>query len=158
MAATETRLDITVPNREDSQWGVALTDHYSCKTVVEFDVRVEPGALDYYGFAVVPRGSVVDDQASGDEIQFFMDSDGTFIAQLSGLPTPFLGAKGSGAYPVADLRQTRHVVVAADGGVYTAEVDGTPAGEYAELTGSCGQPLIVAWGGTTVHIDHVQVR
>jgi hypothetical protein len=159
MQATGSMLDITVPNRDmSSQWGGELRDHFGCATTVEFDVRVEAGAVDYYGFAVLPRGSIVNDRANGSGIGFYQESDGLFIAALAALPQQPLGGQGGGSYPVADLRTRRHVVVAASGGTHTVTVDGTPAGDYADVGSECGAPIFAAWGGVTVHIDHVLIH
>ncbi|SCE97626.1 hypothetical protein GA0070607_3888 [Micromonospora coriariae] len=159
MVAEGTALRIDTPDSIDSQWGAYLKDHMVCDGTVEFDVRLGAGTVDYYGLAVLPRGGLDNDQATGDAIILYRDSDGSFIAKFSSLPTPGVGGVGGGSYPVADLRQTRHVVVSARGSTYFVKVDGIPAGQFAETeSAGCGKLTLAAWGGTTAHIDDVLVR
>lgn len=159
LVTDETAMRIKTPDSMDSQWGVYLKDHVTCDGSIEFDVKLEPGTVDYYGLAVLLRGTLDNDQPAGDAMMFFLGSGNEFIAKFSSLPTPGVGAVGSGAYPVADLRKTRHVAVAVKGGVHTVMVDGIPAGDFAESeNGGCGQVMIAVWGGTTAHIDNVTIR
>ncbi|WP_148096188.1 hypothetical protein [Micromonospora ureilytica] len=159
LVADGTTLRIDTPDSNDSQWGAYLKDHMMCDGTVEFDVRLGAGAVDYYGLAVLPRGGLDNDQANGDAIILYLDSDGSFIAKFSSLPTPGVGGVGGGSYPVADLRQTRHVVVSARGSTYSVKVDGIPAGEFAETESvGCGKLTLAAWGGATAHIEDVLVR
>lgn len=159
LVAEGTALRIDTPDSIDSQWGAYLKDHMMCDGTVEFDVRLGTGTVDYYGLAVLPRGDLDNDQATGDAIILYLDSDGSFIAKFSSLPTPGVGGVGGGSYPVADLRQTRHVVVSARGSTYSVRVDGIPAGEFAETeSAGCGKLTLAAWGGTTAHIEDVLVR
>jgi hypothetical protein len=160
MAASGSQLRITAPESNDSQWGAVLGDHVDCDaTTVEFDLRLDPGTVDYFGFAVMPRTTIDNDQPAGDAMLLFQDSDGTFIAELSSFPTPGVGAIGGGSYPVADLRQTRHVLVAEHGSTHTVTVDGTPAGDFADTDISgCGKLAFATWGGVTAHVDKVLIH
>ncbi|MET8093284.1 hypothetical protein [Micromonospora sp. NPDC005220] len=159
LVADGTALRIDTPDSIESQWGAYLKDHMMCDGTVEFDVRLGAGTVDYYGLAVLPRGGLDNDQATGDAIILYLDSDGTFIAKFSSLPTPGVGGVGGGSYPVADLRQTRHVAVSARGSTYSVKVDGIPAGEFAETeSAGCGKLTLAAWGGTTAHIDDILMR
>ncbi|WP_030491774.1 hypothetical protein [Micromonospora chokoriensis] len=159
LVANGTALRIDTPDSIESQWGAYLKDHMMCDGTVEFDVRLGAGTVDYYGLAVLPRGGLDNDQATGDAIILYLDSDGTFIAKFSSLPTPGVGGVGGGSYPVADLRQTRHVVVSARGSTYSVKVDGIPAGEFAETeSAGCGKLTLAAWGGTTAHIEDILMR
>jgi len=99
---------------------------------------------------------VKNDQADGDGILFYQDSDSSYIAEFSSVPTPFLGVEGSGAYPIAPLTTTRHIVVKVKSGNYDVTVNGTRTGDYSVVKG-CGEPIFAAWGGVTAHIDHVIV-
>ncbi|RKR89441.1 hypothetical protein BDK92_3789 [Micromonospora pisi] len=156
MAASGSQLRIVAPESIDNQWGGAIRDHHRCDVTIAFDVRLDAGPMDYYGFAVVPRGQINDDdQAQGSAMIFYRDSGDDFIAKYSSLPTPGIGGIGGGAYNVADLRKTHRVVVSARGAVHTVTVDGVPSGEYAETEPECGIPMIVAWGGVTAYVDRV---
>ncbi|MGC4750302.1 hypothetical protein ACLQ28_32235 [Micromonospora sp. DT201] len=159
LVAEGTALRIDTPDSIESQWGAYLKDHMMCDGTVEFDVRLGAGTVDYYGLAVLPRGGLDNDQATGDAIILYLDSDGSFIAKFSSLPTPGVGGVGGGSYPVADLHQTRHIVVSARGSTYSVRVDGVPAGQFAETeSAGCGKLTLAAWGGTTAHIEDVLVQ
>ena len=156
--AVGSRLSISSPADSEHQWGGALSGPSRCAAEISFDVRLEGGNTSYYGFGVAPRGSVVDDQASGGTLLYYRDSDGGYIAAWSVLPVPGIGGKGGGAYPVSDPHETRHVVIRAEGPVFDVTVDGTRTGEYAEQASECGVPLFFVWGGATAHFDRIVAR
>jgi len=54
MITSGSALTITTPNDDDSQWGGALTSHQSCDVTISFDVRLDPGCTDFFGFGVFP--------------------------------------------------------------------------------------------------------
>lgn len=153
--------DVTIMSPAgDSPVGVALPDHNWCADgSVTFVLRLAGGS-GTYGFGVLPSGTLTDTgEASGGAMLFFRDSDGTFIAKYSGLPTPFLGGVGGGAYAVAAFTTRREVTLEVKDGTYNVLVDGTRAGDFAQADEpSCGQLMFVAWGGVSATIDHVLLR
>jgi hypothetical protein len=159
VALSGTSIVIRAPHGNGHQWGVLLPDHDWCGDgSISFDVRLDTGS-GMNGFAVLPTG--IDDNSSpvGDAMLFYRDTDGTFIAENSKLPTPFIGAIGGGSYAVGPLTSTSHMTVAIKDQTFAVWVDGTRAGDYAKLDSqSCGEVMIVGWGGTTIYIDHVLLR
>jgi hypothetical protein len=159
VALSGTSIVIRAPRGDGHQWGVVLPDHDWCGDgSISFDVRLDTGS-GMYGFAVLPEGIDNNGSPIGDAMLFYRDTDGTFIAEYSKLPTPFIGAIGGGSYAVAPLTSTSHVTVAIKDQTFAVWVDGTRAGDYAKLDSqSCGEVMAVGWGGTTIHIDHVLLR
>lgn len=149
-------ITIKTPDSDRAQWGVRLPDHDWCGDgSVSFDATLDKGS-GMYGLAVVPGGVEDHHTPTGQAMLFYRDTDGTFIAAYSSLPTPFIGAAGGGSYAVAPLTSTRHITVEITDKTYSVWVDGTRAGDYATLdTQDCGQLMLLAWGGATAHIDHV---
>jgi hypothetical protein len=159
VALSGTSIVIRTPHGDGHQWGVLLPDHDWCGDgSISFDVRLNAGS-GMYGFAVLPAGIDHNGSPVGDAMLFYRDTDGTFIAELSSLPTPFIGAIGGGSYAVAPLTSTSQVTVAVKDQTFAVWVDGTRAGDYAKLgSQSCGDATIAGWGGTIIHIDHVLLR
>jgi hypothetical protein len=162
MQANGSRLDVAVPNEAvSSQWGAELPDRFACATTVEFDVRVEPGTVDLDGFAVLARGQVTNDRADGWGVAFYQEGGqgAGFLAETTLLPADRpAGGVGGGAYPIPDLRTTRHVVVGVSDDGQRLSIDDVPQAELNPIEHECGMVMFVAWGGATVHLDHIQVH
>jgi hypothetical protein len=86
-----TSIVIRAPHGDGHQWGVLLPDHDWCGDgSISFDVRLDT-VSGMNGFAVLPEGIDRNGSPVGDATLFYRDTDGTFIAEYSKLPTPANG-------------------------------------------------------------------
>jgi hypothetical protein len=154
------RLTITSTGDYWERGGI-LKGSKRCTVTVDFDLRMDEAVYHtdaYWGFGVVPRGHLQDDQPAGDVLVIEGPGDDGSQAAFSTEPTPGHGGFGFDWHTLADMRQQHHVTVTMTGDTMHAVVAGEHVDDHFGSGSECGSLIFFTWGGATAHISNILIK